>query len=229
MRRIWMASCALVVSSAAVGAFPFANSWHMPATGVAGQNRCGAGGIYATGARTDHSVKCQHCHIPNAATNPGTIAMMVAATPAFGKKGNDDAYTPGTRYTLTISMVGEHRFGMGSADNANAMAAVIEDASGHVAGRYIADDGHDSASCPATYPYSGTPPAGKTTLVYGDCHGVLPLAYVNQTHWTFDWVAPAAGTGDVTMFVGMVDGDHDGGSSLDDDAIQKAYPLREGP
>ena len=64
--------------------------------------------------------------------------------------------------------------------------------------------------------------------MYGDCHAVLSLSHEGLTSWTFDWIAPVAGAGDVTMFVGMVDGDHRGDSSLDDDAVERAFPLREG-
>lgn len=207
-------------------AFPNVQFWHMASSGVAGTNRAGAGGIYGTGGQTDHGIRCSHCHVRGA----GTIGMNVTAAPAFGSVGGEDAYTPGTRYRITIAMTGEHlRAGM-TMDNYNAMAATIEDASGRVAGRFVADDGRDSASCPSANPYAtATQPAGRTTTLYGDCHGVLPLGHQGLTSWTFDWIAPSAGAGDLTLFVGMVDGDHGGDSSLDDDTLERAIPLREGP
>jgi hypothetical protein len=214
----------LVAGSAAVSAFPTPRSWHEPATGRAGTNRAGGAGRYGTGGRTDKGIKCSHCHIKG----EGKIGMTLAANPPFVKVGGDDKYVPGQRYTITVAMTGEHR-SPGPTNNGNGMAATIENASGQRAGRFIADAGQDSMACPVANPYPTTPPAGKTTFLYGDCHGVLPLNFMGLTQWQFDWVAPAAGAGDLTIFVGMVDGNAGGDSSLDDDTLERAIPLREGP
>ncbi|HWO27118.1 MAG TPA: hypothetical protein VNO30_50660 [Kofleriaceae bacterium] len=215
----------LVAGSAAVSAFPTPRSWHEPATGRAGTNRAGGGGLYGTGGRTDKGIKCSHCHIKG----EGKIGMTLAATPAFVNVAGEDRYVPGTRYTITVSMTGEHKR-PGTTNNGNGMAATIEDASGQRAGRFIADAGQDSAACPAVNPYATAPiPAGKTTLLYGDCHGVLPLNHMGLTQWKFDWVAPPAGAGDLKIFIGMVDGDTGGDSSVGDDTLERAITLREGP
>ncbi len=214
-----------VAGSAVVSAFPFNKSWHEKSTGIAtgGMNRAGGQGRYGTGGRTDRGIKCSHCHIKG----PGLITMSLTPVPAFTKKNGDDAYTPGTRYTITVQLTNEQK-SAGLMNNKNLFALAIENASGQRAGRYITDSGQDSQTCSLANPFA-TSPAGKTTFVYGDCHAVLALDFPRLTQWTFDWVAPAAGAGDLTMFVGMVDGNSDGESSLDDDTLERAIPLRQGP
>jgi hypothetical protein len=221
------------LGAAAVWAMPFNMSWHMKATGNAPMNRTGSEGLYGTGGRTDKGVKCSHCHIKGA----GTIGVTVTAVPAFPVTGGDTRYVPGQRYTITVAMTGEHKANAmecttcGMMNNKNSMALTIENASGARAGRFIADAGQDTNACPAANPYpnAGTTPAGKTTFMYGDCHAVLPLEHMGLVRWIFDWIAPAAGAGDLTIFVGVVDGDTGGHSSLDDDTVERALPLREGP
>jgi hypothetical protein len=222
------ALAAISLTGATIAAMPFNRSWHESATGVAGQNRAGEGGYYGTGGRQDKGIKCSHCHIKGA----GTIGMTMNATPAFGMVNGDMKYTPGTRYTITIAMTGEHR-NPGPTNNKNGTAVTIENASGQRAGRFVADAGQDTNACPAQNPYPGgtgpVSPPTKTTFMYGNCHGILPLDRVGLTSWTFDWIAPAAGSGDLMMHIGMVDGDTDGNSSLDDDTLERALALFEGP
>lgn len=229
---------AIVASTAVTIAFPFNKSWHEAAWGSASTNRAGAGGYYGTGGRKDKGIKCSHCHI----LAPGvqsSIGVTVTTTPAFVVSGNDTKYVPGQTYMVTIALTGEHLGGgKGSNDptsmnNKNSMAATIENANGQRAGRFVADSGQDTNACPAQNPYPGAPgpvsPVGMTTFMYGDCHGVLPLQHSKLTSWRFTWYAPAAGAGDLTLYIGMVDGDTDGHSSLDDDVLEKSIPLKEGP
>lgn len=220
-------------TSALALAFPFNRSWHEAATGVAGTNRAGAGGIYGTGGRTDHGVRCSHCHTGDrlgTCTDPvtGRIDANITVTPPFGMSGAAKTYVPSQRYTITIDLVGEHR--MRGAGQLNGMAATIEDDSGQRAGRFITDSGADSMGCGPTSIrprpsniMEGHGGAG-TTFVYGDCHGVLSVAEPGRARWTFDWVAPS-GSSNLTLFLGVVDGDTGGESSLCDDAIERAIPL----
>ena len=226
-RTAILAGVLVVAASAMVWAFPAPQFWHQAATGRAGVNRAGAAGRYGTGGRTDKGIKCSHCHIQG----EGKIGVTLAANPPFASVGGEDRYTPGQRYTLTITMTGEHRNAGTTINNNNGMAATIENASGQRAGRFVADAGQDTAACPAANPYPTTAgmPAGKTTFMYGDCHGVLPLSFRGLTQWKFDWIAPAAGAGNLTVFVGMVDGNAGEESSLLDDAAERTFPLREGP
>jgi hypothetical protein len=214
----------LFAGTAGVGhAFPTPAYWHMPASGDAGVNRAGAGGLYGTGGAQDLGIRCSHCHIDG----EGLIDFQIQATPAFDDIGGEHGYVPGRRYTITIRMTGEHLRPGATMNNMNGMALAIEDASGRRAGRFIADAGQDSNSCPPMNPIAGMPPAGRTTTLYGDCHAVLPLNHMGLTAWTFDWIAPAAGSGDLSMFVAVVDGDTGAESSLDDDVVERTVPLRE--
>jgi hypothetical protein len=225
---IALGTTALITGS--VLAFPFTSSWHQPASGetsVQPRNRAGAEGLYGTGGRADLGIRCSHCHIKG----QGRIDFTLAAQPAFAKVGGEDAYVPGQQYTITITMTGEHRGTGPGGSNMNGMALAIENAAGQKSGTFIADAGQSSASCPANDPYLNVPnvqlPAGRTTFLYGDCHGVLFLPHQDLIAWTFDWIAPAAGSGDLTMFVAVVDGDTAGSSSLDDDVVERALPLQE--
>lgn len=209
-------------------AFPREDFWHMPASGVAGTNRAGAGGIYGTGGRTDFGVRCSHCHTEGA----GTIDVRLDVSPAFADRGGGDlGYVPGQRYAITVNMLGEHARMTPTAEDVNGFALTIEDASGRRSGRFVADAGQDSGSCPSAnpYPMPAMRPAGRTTFMYGDCHAVLFLGHPHLTQWDFEWVAPAAGAGDLTLFVGLTDGDTGGDSSLHDDTVERTYPLLEGP
>ncbi len=206
-------------------AFPHIDFWHMPASGVAGMNRAGAGGLYGTGGAQDHGILCSHCHIEA----DGNIDFTLTASPAFQSAGGVDAYVPGQRYTITVTMTGGDLRGP-SGRSINGMALAIEDANGQTTGRFITDSGTDSQSCPANA-FNGDRrmvPAGSTTFVSHDCHAVLSTGLDDQTSWTFDWVAPAAGAGDLNMFVAVVDGNTLGDSSLGDDVVERVLPLHEG-
>ncbi len=211
--------------TATVWAFPFLKSWHDPADGNNSSNalRAGAGGIYGTGAVEDWGIKCSHCHIDDS-KQQGGIQALVDVSPSWIDVGGEDGYLPGERYTFTVQMMGEHLI---NNENHNAMAMVIEDTSGMRAGEYFTDSGVDSMVCPTSAPPKSDTTL-RTTYVYGDCHGVLPTEAMDLTSWTFDWVAPAAGTGEVTVYYGMVDGNSGGESSLGDDVTEGKLVLVEG-
>jgi hypothetical protein len=201
-------------------AFPFMNSWHMSSAGETNnnQNRAGAEGIYGTGGPGEYNIQCAHCHVDA----EGLITAQIVASPAFGTSGNDSSYAPGQAYDITVTMMGEHKMTM---SNLNGFVATFEDASGQVMGSLNDDNGNSSTNCPAQEPAMNPP---NTTFMYGDCHGILFVPNEDVTTWQFQWVAPAAGAGDVTMWWGMTDGDTAGESSLDDDTIQGNIPLIEG-
>ena len=61
-----------------------------------------------------------------------------------------------------------------------------------------------------------------------------PSTEVGQVEWTFDWTAPAEGTGEITIYLGVVDGNGAGSpptSTLtdpwNDDVAAGAIHLRE--
>jgi hypothetical protein len=223
-----LAAVAAVTVSARVGAFPFLKSWHDPSDGNSQPNnvRAGGGGIYASGAAQDWGLKCSHCHIDNA-DQQGMISAMIDVSPPFDVVSGEQAYVPGARYTFTVDLVGEHLGTPGMNDNHNSLAVVAEDASGTRAGEYYTDSGVDSVVCPQVAPDKNDSTL-RSTYVYGDCHGILATEQNDVATWTFDWEAPAAGTGDVTVFYGIVDGNTHADSSLDDDVTEGNIRLVEG-
>jgi len=213
---------AAAMVAARANAFPFIPSWSEGADVNAPPYRGGAGGIYGTGSQHDWGIKCSHCHIGS----PGMIDLEFVIFPDWANVGGDPAYVPGERYTITMNMIGEH---LGDpTDNRNGVNVVIEDAVGDRAGHYYTDSGVDSVNCLPAYP--DPDPPRVTTYTYYDCHAVLAAGTPSAilTSWTFDWEAPAAGTGDVTIFWGAVDGDKNDLSSLDDDVKEGVIQLREG-
>lgn len=220
-----MISASLVLSATVAIAFPFGKSWHDPANGSPSNGgRAGAGGIYGMGSARDHFITCANCHI----NGKGTIGAKITPTPAWQKVNNQDAYKPGQSYTIKIDLTGEHAGLNQMNDNLNGFAATFEDQGGSVKGTFTSDTSPavSSANCPANYPAQN--PASGTTYVYGDCHGVIFIPRPNVTSWTFNWTAPAAGAGQLTLYYGVVDGDHNGKSSLDDDVKMGTVKLVEG-
>ena len=245
----FLASFSALVGASVVFAFPTANFWHMPAAGnvpnptpydvtlVAGPNRAGAGGIYGTGGARDYGIKCSDCHVQTNNPNAGLIDATVTPVPPWQNVGGENGYLPGQQYVITVNLLNEHLGSdVGAPGNNNGFALAIEDASGNPAGVYVTDSGERSDACSATDPQVNS--NTFTTVVWGDCHAVLftglyqpggaSTPNVGRLSWTFDWIAPAAGAGDLTVFYGVVDGDTAAESSLDDDVKEGTIPLREG-
>jgi hypothetical protein len=191
-------------------------------------SRGGGSGIYGTGSQTDFGILCTHCHDKS----PGKVDATVGFAPALLGAAGAEKYLPGQAYQVTVDLVGEH-LGIGKAGNYNAMVATFEDAGGRIAGTMAADSTGSSTNCPANAPADPNvaPYDTKTTIMYGDCHGVLPIfngPAHNRTRWTFTWTAPAAGRGTVTMYYGLTDGDGDETSDGDDNKLG-TKKLTEGP
>lgn len=234
---------AIVLSSAAALAFPKLRYWDNTANsaqaGAAaphnGQQQNNKYRIYYTGGAKDYFMNCAHCHIKG--NNPqGMIGATITPSPAWQIVNNQKAYQPGATYTITIAMTGEH-LGMGAnpADNGNGMTATFEDAGGNPIGAMASDAANNGNpafaagfTCPANAPVPE--PMGPTTYMFGDCRAVMstqgPAAGV--TSWTFKWKAPAAGKGTVTLYYGIVDGDHHEQDCLNDDVKVGNIPLLEG-
>jgi len=244
MNRIAVVLLPLALTTVAVGAraFPFLRTWADPADGNDSANavRAGGGLIYATGSAQDYGIRCSDCHVRSDADPPSAIDAQFVITPGWQDVGGDPGYKPGDVYHIEINMLGEH-LGPGPKANNNSIAVVIEDMLGHRAGDYISDSPNNSSmNCTAGPPPDNATLLGHSTYVYADCHGVLStqLPDANSktaplTQWTFDWVAPPAGKGDVTIFWGMVDGDGgelgaDGLTSLNDDVKEGTIVLVEG-
>jgi uncharacterized protein (TIGR03382 family) len=154
----------------------FLCGFHQPASFEASVNDGGGNRVYFDGSPRQKNYDCTACH--TGAT--GAIAAKVDFTPAVG-----GAYTPGTTYTITVSLVGEH-LGFGTANNQNGFVAEF------------VDDMHAIAGIVAT------PDVSKVLTI--DDGNVIAGEGKDITTWTFAWAAPAAGRGAATLHLGMVDG-----------------------
>lgn len=231
------------MSSSVALAFPADQYWHLASAGdtpngttydplgIIGTNRAGAGGIYGSGGARDFGIKCSHCHVETAGEPYGLIDGRIDASPAWAILAGDDAYQPGLTYTLTVTLENEHHVNAVHPDS-NGMTVAIEDANGASAGVLVSDSGQRSDACPVNQPVFDAAETA-TTFLYGDCHAILPIltpATARQrTVWTFDWVAPSAGAGDLTLYWSVVDGDTAAEGSLHDDAADGTIALREAP
>lgn len=190
MHRAWLRSvtmpvallaCLLAVSAVAV-AFPTAaHAFHSGAQFDDLPGKGGGGGVFYTGAASDKGWTCTACHIGS----QGQISIGLAAVPsALFQSG---AYTPGQAYKLTVSLRGEHLGQSSGRSNFNGFALTVRDAQSRVVGSisgYAPEDFYQAnAATIAT--------AGKV---------------VGTTSWTFTYTAPAAGTGAITFYLAMVDG-----------------------
>lgn len=141
----------------------------------------GGGGLFYTGAPSDKGWTCTACHIGA----EGKISIQLGSTPtALLQNG---VYTPGQAYALTVSLRGEHLGLASGRSNFNGFALTARDSQNRPAGNisgYAPEDFYQAnASTIIT--------AGKV---------------VGTTAWKFTWTAPSAGTGAVTFYIAMVDG-----------------------
>src|SRR5581483_4950527 len=129
---------------------------------------------------------------------------LIGAQVTFNPQLVAGMYKPGQTYAITVTMTGEH-LGMSCdpmMENNNFVGLTIEDGSGAMAGAMQANFG-STGSCPSTYTFD--PKTFKGTFMYGDCKGVLSHG-PGMSAWTFNWTAPQKGSGQVTLYYGVVDG-----------------------
>ncbi len=229
----WMATFGLVLAASmgadSVRAFPQSGEWHW----AADAQRPGAGDIYSNGSAQDWGITCAHCHI-NDKQQQGKIDFAIVPTPAWDKVGGADAYKPGTTYAMTAimskagTMTPSDNLGApGNNNNINGFTLTAEDVNGNPQGVFRSDA--VPGNCPANAPAPDALVMGFTTYTYGNCHTIVSLdepAVILQ--WKFTWQAPPAGTGDVTLYYGAVDGD--GSKTLfGDDVKIGTVKLKEGP
>ena len=221
-----LSSVIAVASAGAALAFPFGNSWMQESDSInnPGQDqptgRAGGGGLWGTGSRLDKGIKCSHCHIEP----DGMIDAEILFTPALV----NGQYAPGQTYTIEINLLNEvHLPGGAIMNTLNGFALTFETPAGVRAGVLRSDvAGVTSSNCPGAYP--ATAPNG-TSYVYGNCNAIVSVPLNDSDQWFAGWTAPAAGTGPVNLFYGVVDGDHTGEASLDDDTKEGIVVLQEQP
>lgn len=242
MKRIisLLAMTLALLVAPAVHAFPNLYFWQTAAEAPNG----GASFLYGTGGATELGVTCALCHVKG----PGLVGVNVTATPAFGQKNGSAAYTPGTVYSISVTLVNENKgLGLGT-KNLNGMALTIENQTGQGVGLFTNDDtAGNTVNTMTCVQVPTTPPAaagmlqanliarGATTYLIspnttgGGCYTVVSVNTPNLASWKFTWRAPAAGAGPLTIFYGAVDGATGGSSSLMGDVKQGTLKLVEGP
>jgi len=141
----------------------------------------GGGGLFYVGSPRERGWTCAACHLDA----PRRTRVGASSDPPELIGGG--VYAAGQRYRLTFVLENEY-LGLSSPRsnyNAIVLSALTSQASsaGSFSG-YAAEDYHARGN-------SILASAGRTP---------------NETTWSFDWVAPAAGTGQVRLFVAVVDG-----------------------
>lgn len=225
-------------------AFPHLYFWSDPANGVVPSSSPGAGytystgvaPIYGTGSTRDRGVTCAHCHIKA----PGAIDASIAPSPAWQNVGGSLAYKPGQTYSITVSLLNESKGVTTPTNNLNGFALTIEKASGQGAGVFQNDAATPvtTNNCTSTRVVNTTETsliaAGVTTYLIspttagGGCYTVIFMPKTNSTVWNFKWTAPAIGSGPLTIYYGVVDGDTNGKDSKNDDVKIGTIKLAEG-
>lgn len=191
----------------------------------------GGGGIAFDGAPRFAGHSCEVCHTGA----PHQIAVRLEADhPELFETG----YTPGQQYHLRVVLEREHE-GLqytASADvcgqldaspfapcNDNGFALELDDGNGAVSGAFSF---YAATACTATAP------ADPMTLTLKG-GAIVHEEHAGRTAWDLCWTAPVAGTGSVTAYVAVVDGNGGTGTSafpndtIGDDVAAGAVPIAE--
>ncbi len=197
--------------------------------------QAGAGFVYGTGSQQDKTITCGFCHV-NDSGQQGQIDLVLTPTPAWQTVNGNAAYKPGQTYTINVQMVGAH---LGTAqDDSNNFALTVEDQAGKFQGVLTTDacpsgpgSCYSTTNCLASFAQLDKEPGPPaTTFMFGGCKTIFAVHKQNPgvTNWKFDWTAPAAGAGKLTMYWGAVDGNQASHSSLGDDVKMGTLKLDEG-
>jgi uncharacterized protein (TIGR03382 family) len=178
----------------------------------------GGGGIAFDGAPRWISHTCAVCH-----TNaPGQISIDLEADhPELFTTG----YQSGMQYHLRVVMNGEHEglafkasgdnCGFGTTPYApcdlNGFGLEIDDQSGTPRGTYALVSGSDCATG------SGTVVGADAYILKDGTAAMYSGVHAGTTSWDVCWTAPASGTGALTAYVAMVDGNGGSGSNFPND------------
>jgi len=231
--RIAMLACVAAAGLASASGVRAYNNVVMfsddPSQGI----HAGGGDIWGTGSVRDFGITCAHCHI-NDKMQQGQITSQIQfqTNPPSTFNGK---YTPGTQYTVTIKLLGEHLGTNDPVNHRNGFVATFEDVSGKPTAGLLGDM---QTTCPGvpTMPDALLP--GATFSYSVNNTGCVNVASLDKpptgtppaapTQWTFKWKAPAAGTGAVILYYGLVDGDASQTSYGDDVKVGKQM-IAEGP
>jgi len=226
-------------------AFPHLYMWVDPANGVPPNSVPGSAytypsgnvPIYGTGGASDWGVTCALCHTKAA----GAVDAMVAPNPGWQLVNGSPGYKPGQQYAITVTLLNEQKGKATPSTNLNGFALTIENQNGQGVGVFANDSAVPITTSNCTNARilganeNNLITAGVTTYLIspntagGGCYTVVFVPKQNSTVWNFKWTAPPAGTGPVTIFYGVVDGDKGGTDSKGDDVKQGTIKLVEGP
>jgi hypothetical protein len=182
MTRLFIA--AFVLSAAALAAqAPSAHAFHAGKTFDDSPENGGGGGTFYSGAAKDHGWTCAACHVDA----PKKMKVNLT-TDLF----NDFTYEPGKTYDFTLRIEKETKGLASPRANYNGFLLRVLDAKGAPAGSI--------ANAAAQRYFMRSTSSGE--IVALGIAGQTP----GETEWTFSWVAPAKGRGDITFSLGVVDG-----------------------
>ena len=197
MRGPGLALIAVVAVARPAGAFPYGTQFDAePVQGV------GGGGRAFVGAARDSGHTCAVCHVDA----PGRIAVHLEADPV----DLFDGYQPGARYLLKVVLIDEWA-GLSWAANGNdcgdvdvtpwrpcddnGFAMQIDDGRGTPVGSF----GSDGCGAPSAADADVRVLADGTAITHAG-------ALHDRVSWSFCWTAPADGTDDLFLHLGVVDG-----------------------
>lgn len=143
----------------------------------------GGGDIFYTGSVREKKWDCTFCHIDP----PKRLALNVTSNPP--DLITQLRYTPGTTYAITVAFANPTaQLGLtATRSNFNSMVITTEDSMGVGAGTFSGFD-------------SGKFFARGSSILASDS------PTVNETSWTFNWVAPPTSAGPITLNLAVVDG-----------------------
>ena len=189
-------------------------------------------GFYFTGAPRFAKLDCAKCHT----SGPGRLTMHLGASPSTLFT---DGYDPGATYEIEVALGNESR-GLqynastcteppGPTDqytyvqcNNNGFALELDGRGGATPGvGTICAGAPAQGACPTVDPFldeTVVAPGGDAIFSNRQHSPVQPKQVVRNgaTYWHFYWVAPAAGTGAVTVFGAAVDGNGGAGTADND-------------
>lgn len=130
---------------------------------------------------------CLDCHGGTSNSNSSSVTLTFS--------GTNNTYEPGQTYTITVdASAGTSRYGF---------QAITLNGSNQMAGSFTVTDGARTQ----------IRTSGSKAYV---SHKQGGTGANNQaTSWSFDWTAPAAGTGDVTLYTSVLAANGNGGTSGD--------------
>ncbi len=149
---------------------------------------------YSGGAPTGHTgapgeVDCSSCHSGNANSGLGSINISIS--------GNPTDYVPGQTYQVTVSVNDSFSTELGF------QATVVED---------MTSQGAGILSVGTFNQVSISTSGGKYYANHDGSTGTIQLG----RSWTFNWIAPAAGTGSITFYAAGNASNNNGSSSGDE-------------